>query len=126
MVTRSSHKRYSQSQLTDIFSEISGIHPSKLSYIIWNNPKDPNSLRLSISGYNLVVTKCNCVPYTFDLDPPLTNRNLLQLERYFQSMYFILRDRFVVFDQNEASMIALMGENVIAYLNNLESNFKAD
>lgn len=105
---------------------MSGIHPSKLSYVLWNNPKDPNSLRLSISGYHLVVTKCGCKYYNFDVDPPLTNRNLLQLERYFQGMYFILRDKFIVFDENEASMINLMSGNVAAYLNNLESNFRED
>lgn len=120
------HKRYTQTQLTDIFANISGIHPSKLSYLIWNNPKDPHSLRLSISGYHHVVTKCDCKPYTFDVNPPLTNKNLLQFERYFQGMYFIVRDKLVVFDEDEASMINLMGGDVRTYLNNLESNFKQD
>jgi len=105
---------------------MSGIHPSKLAYAIWNNPKDPHSLRLSVSGYHHVVTYCGCKSYNFEVDPPLTNRNLLQLERYFQGMYFILRDKFVVFDESEASMINLMGGNVAAYLSNLESNFRQD
>lgn len=125
-MTKSSHKRFSQTQLTDIFADMSGVHPSKLSYIIWNNPKDPNSLRLSVSGYHHVVTKCGCKTYDFEVDPPLTNRNLLQLERYFQGMYFIIRDKLIVFDEYEASMINLMGGNVSAYLNNLEANFRAD
>jgi hypothetical protein len=35
-------------------------------------------------------------------------------------MYFILPEKFVVFDEQDASMINLMDGNLVAYLNNLE------
>ena len=122
MATVSSLKRYTQTQLTAIFAELLKQHSSKISYQIWNNPKDPNSLRLSTLGFKFITNDLKFQAYKFDLNPPLTNRNLLQLERYFQGMYFILRDKFFVFDEAEASMINLMSGNLVAYLNNLESN----
>jgi hypothetical protein len=88
--------------------------------MIWNNPKDPNSLRLSLSGFKFVTSDLNIKSYKFDISPPLTNRNVLQLDRYFGGMYFILPEKFVVFDEQDASMINLMDGNLVAYLNNLE------
>jgi hypothetical protein len=120
VATGSSLKRYTQSQLTDIFAEMVGKYPSQLSYVIWNNPKDPNSLRLSLSGFKFVTGDLNVKAYKFDISPPLTNRNVLQLDRYFGGMYFILPEKFVVFDEQDASMINLMDGNLVAYLNNLE------
>lgn len=125
MATVSSLKRYTQPQLNNLFAELSQQHPSKIHYI-WNNPKDSFSLRLSIAGFNFITQKLNFKSYRFDLDPPLTNRNLLQLERYFPGMYFIIRDTFIVFDEAEASMINLMNGNLVAYLNNLEINNTVD
>ena len=125
-MTKSTHKRYTQPQLTEIFASQSNHHPKLLQYTIWNNPKKNDSLRLSVSGYSYVVKELGYVSYRFELDPPLTNKNLLQLERFFPSMYFILQDKFFVFDQEEASMINLMDSNIVAYLNNLEAAFKSD
>ena len=99
-----------------------GKHPSQLSYVIWNNPKDPYSLRLSILGYRFITNDLNIKSYKFDVSPPLTNRNVLQLDRYFNGMYFILAEKLIVFDEQEASMINLMDGNLVAYLNNLEKN----
>jgi hypothetical protein len=126
VATKSSHKKYTQLQLTEIFASQSNHHPNRLQYIIWNNPKKNDSLRLSMSGYSYVIKDLGYVSYRFELDPPLTNKNLLQLERFFPSMYFILQDKFFVFDQEEASMINLIDGNIVAYLNNLESTFKPD
>ena len=126
MVIVSSPKRYTQPQLTNIFAELVKTHPSKLSYQLWNNPKDKDSLRLSITGYRFVVSELKLTQYKFEVDPPLTNKNLLQLERYFPGMYFILSDKFIVFDEAEASMIHLMDGNLVAYLNNLETNSSVD
>jgi hypothetical protein len=120
VATGSSLKRYTQTQLTDIFAEMVGKRSSQLWYMIWNNPKDPNSLRLSLSGFKFVTSDLNIKSYKFDISPPLTNRNVLQLDRYFGGMYFILPEKFVVFDEQDASMINLMDGNLVAYLNNLE------
>jgi len=120
-VTVSSPKRYTQSQLTNIFAELVNSHPSKLIYQLWNNPKDNRSLRLSINGFRFVTSELKLTAYKFEVDTPLTNKNLLQLERYFQGMYFILRDKLFVFDEAEASMITLMDGDIVKYLLNLES-----
>ena len=121
MVTVSSHKRYTQSQLTNIFAELVNVHPSKLIYTVWNNPKDKHSLRLSMQGFRFVCQELKLTAYKFEVDRPFTNRNVLQLERYFQGMYFILSNCLFVFDEAEASMINLMDGDIITYLNNLES-----
>lgn len=126
MATASFPKRYTQNQLTDIFAELSGIHSSKIHYTVWNNPKNPNSLRLSISGFDFVTRKLNFSHFKFELNPPLTNKNVLQLERYFNGMYFIVSNKFVVFDEQDASMLTLMDGDLVAYLNNLENASKSD
>lgn len=120
MVIPSTLKRYSQAQLTAIFAKIVNQHPSQLSYIIWNNPKNPTSLRLSLSGYNFVVKELKINSYKFEVNPPLTNKNLLQLERYYTGMYFILANKFVVFDEQDASMLSLINGDLQTYLKNLE------
>lgn len=61
--------------------------------------------------------------YEFPLSEPLTNYNLLQLDRYFQTMYYILNNKkFFLFDESEASMLSLMGGDLKTYLDNLEIN----
>ena len=59
--------------------------------------------------------------YKFELPEPLNNKNLLQLERYFQGMYYLQKNQvIVVFDEQEASMLTLYGGDLKSYLNNLE------
>jgi len=116
-------KRFNQSQLTKIFSEMSGVHSSKLVYQIWNNPKDNNSLRLSLSGYKFLVQDLKLKSYKFEFDKPLANKHLLQLERLFQGVYYLLgAHKIVVFDEQEAAMLSLMDGDLKKYLANLENN----
>jgi len=116
-------KRFNQTQLTKIFSDMSGVHSSKLVYQIWNNPKDNNSLRLSLAGYKFLVQDLKLKSYKFEFDKPLANKHLLQLERLFQGMYYLIGShRIVVFDEQEAAMLSLMDGDLKKYLSNLESN----
>lgn len=102
---------------------MSGRHPSKLRYAIWNNPKDPNSLRLSLAGYKFLVQDLKLKSYKFEFDKPLANKHLLQLERLFQGIYYLLgAHKIVVFDEQEAAMLSLMDGNLATYLDNLEKN----
>lgn len=118
-----SGKRYTQSQLTKIFSELSGQHPGKLVYQIWNTPKDDSSLRLSLNGYKFVAHDLKLKSYKFEFERPLANKHLLQLERLFQGVYYLIgAHKIVVFDEQEASMLSLMDGNLTAYLNNLDKN----
>lgn len=102
---------------------MANIHPSKLSYAIWNNPKDPNSLRLTTQGYKFVVQDLKLKSYKFEFELPLANRHLLQLERLFQGMYYLLGvHKIVVFDEQEATMLTLMDGDLKTYLDNLDAN----
>jgi hypothetical protein len=123
VVTESTHKRYTQVQLCKIFSEQAGIiYNSELRLKIWFNPTDNFSLRLSLEGYRFVTQDLKIQPYIFKLDRPLVNKNLLQLERHFQSIYYIFKKTIVVFDEQEAVMLTLHNNDLPTYLNNLEIN----
>lgn len=126
MGIRSTHKQYTQSQLTKIFASVSQTTPQSLKYRIWFNPTDDNSLRLSLEGYRFVVQTMKYQSYEFGLDRPITNRNLLKLERYFRTMYYLLEgSKIIIFDENEASMLALQGD-IMSYLDNLELTEQID
>ena len=123
MVTGSTPKRFTQKQLTKTFAELSKRDVSKLSYGLWNNPKDPDSLRLSLPGYKFLVQDLKLKSYVFELSRILANKHLLLLERHFQGMYYLLgAHKIVVFDEQEAAMLSLMDGDLVSYLENLESN----
>jgi len=88
----------------------------------WKNPTDPNSLRLSLAGLQLVKAVLKLQSYEFELAEELTNQNLLQLERVFDSMYYLLkRQKIIVFTEESALMLTLHGNNLKGYLEALES-----
>ena len=89
----------------------------------WKNPTDPNSLRLSLAGLQLVKAVLKMQSYEFELAQELTNHNLLQLERQFKGMYYLLkREKIIVFESEEAMMLTLHGNDLVSYLNNIETN----
>jgi hypothetical protein len=125
-VIPSTLKRHNQAQLTAIFAKMADKHVSQIANYIWNNPKNPDSLRLSLSGYNFIVQELKINSYKFEISPPLTNKNLLQLERYYSGMYFILANKFVVFDEQDASMLNLINGDLQSHLRNLEQAHNTD
>lgn len=125
MATKSTPKPYTQPQLTKIFAATANVPTvdlSTLRYRLWFNPVEQNSLRLSLEGYRFVVQNLKLQTYEFELEKPLTNKNLLQLERYFQSIYYIVKKKIIVFDDKEAVMLTLHANDLPAYLDNLETN----
>lgn len=118
-------KRYTQRQLTKIFVEQAGIptgNTSDMQKRWWTNPTNPNSLRLSLAGLQFVKANLKIESYQFALDAELTNHNLLQLERLFKGMYYLLkRQKIIVFEEEEALMLTLHGNDLKSYLDNLES-----
>lgn len=130
MVTRSTRKRWTQTQLTKMFIHSAGMgvgQTSELRYQIWMNPTSDDSLRLSVSGFKFVNQTLNLRCYTFEIDPPLTNKQLLQLERYFQGMYFLLNGKkLVLYDESEAASLVLYENDVTRYLQTLEESFTDD
>jgi hypothetical protein len=121
----SQNKQYTQRQLTKIFVDQAGIpigQTTDMQLRWWKNPTDPNSLRLSLQGLQLVKAVLKLQSYDFELAEELTNHNLLQLERVFNSMYYLLkRQKIIVFNEESALMLTLHGNNLKSYLDNLES-----
>ena len=74
-------------------------------------------------GYKFLLEKVKIAGYDYKLSSPLSSKNLLQLERYFQGPYFLLQNKkIIVFDELEASMLSLMDGDLRSYLENLEIN----
>ena len=123
--TKSSHKRYTQRQLTKIFVEQAGFpigQTTDLQLRLWRNPTDDASLRLSLQGLQFVKAVLKLQSYEFALPTELTNHHLLQLERQFKGMYYLLkRQKIIVFEEEEAMMLTLHGNDLASYLDNLET-----
>jgi hypothetical protein len=124
-VTKFSPKRYTQRQLTKIFCDQGSIaigHTTEMQRRWWKNPTDTDSLRLSLAGLQFVKAVLKIQSYEFALPEELTNHNLLQLERQFKGMYYLLkRQKIIVFEEEEAMMLTLHGNDLKSYLENLES-----
>ena len=122
-MTTSSPKRYSQRQLTKIFCIQAGIPEGQT--VVWQlrwwaNPTNPNSLRLNLAGLQFVKTTLKLVGYEFVLNDDLTNLHILQLERVFRGMYYLLhRHKIIVFDDEEAVMLSLHANDLAGYLSHL-------
>ena len=124
-MTKSSPKSYTQRQLTKIFVEQAGLPigtTTDMQKRWWKNPTDANSLRLSLAGLQFVKSNLKLQSYDFELPEELTNSQLLQLERQFKSMYYLLkRQKIIVFEESEAMMLTLHSGNLKAYLDSIES-----
>ena len=118
-------KRYTQRQLTKIFCEQGDIPIGKVTEMQlrwWKNPTDDNSLRLSLAGLQMVKAVLKLTSYDFALTEELNNQQLLQLERQFKGMYYLLkREKIIVFEEEEAMMLTLHGNNLKSYLYSIES-----
>lgn len=125
-MTKSSPKRYTQRQLTEVFLTSSNIPVQQLSTWqrrIWFNPVDNESLRLNLIGYQFLMDNVKLKGYEYTLKSPLSSKNLIQLERYFQGPYYLFQNKkIIVFDETEASMLSLMDGDLRSYLDNLEIN----
>ena len=122
-MTKSTPKRYTQSQLTKVFAEQSKRAVSDLKFV-WHNFTDNDSLRLSMTGYQFLIKDLKLKTYMFELDRPLTNRNLLQLERHFPGPYYYWSrtNKFIVLDETDAVWLELQAGDLSTYLQNLETN----
>ena len=125
-VTKSTHKRYTQRQLTKIFCQQADIPVAKVTEMQlrwWKNPTDDTSLRLSLAGLQFVKAVLTLTSYDFALAEELSNNHLLKLERQFKGMYYLLkREKIIVFEEEEALMLTLHGNDLVSYLDNIESN----
>ncbi len=125
--TASTPKNHDQAQLTKKYLELAG-SATDLTYqdfrkTLWWNFTDNNSLRLTSYGYRFLSEILKVKHYSFTLKNRLANKNLIQLERYFPGVYFLYRNEIIiVFDESDASMLALLDGDLKTYLENLEVN----
>ena len=123
--TKSSPKRYTQRQLTKIFVEQADIpvgQTTDMQRHWWKNPTDDFSLRLSLAGLQFVKSVLKLQSYDFALPAELNNQQLLKLERQFNSMYYLLkRQKIIVFEEDHALMLTLHSNDLVSYLDNIES-----
>jgi hypothetical protein len=77
-----------------------------------------------MTGFQFALKELKLHAYTFELEKPLTNKNLLQLERFFPGPYYYWSrtSKFIVFDQEDAVWLELQGSDLSSYLDNLESS----
>ncbi len=124
-MSKSSPKRYGQRQLTRIFIQQANIpvgETTDYQKVWWVNPTDDQSLRLTLQGLQFIKAQIKLQSYEFTLTEELSNHNLLQLERLFKGMYYLMkRKKLIVFEEEEALMLTLHGSNLKAYLDTLES-----
>lgn len=85
----------------------------------WHNPLNPNSLRLTVGAWTILKT-CNQIPFwKFDLPIHVLPKSYLQLEKYFNSPYYIPNAKtLIVFDERDSIMLALHGSDLQQYLDN--------
>lgn len=124
-MSKSTPKRYTQRQLTKIFCQQADIPLGQVTdyqRLWWMNPTDDSSLRLTLQGLQFVKSQLHLQSYDFYLPDELSNHNLLQLERLFKGMYYLLkRQKIIVFEEQEALMLTLHSGNLKAYLDSIES-----
>lgn len=97
-------------------------HRSDMQKLWWQNPTNNDSLRLSLAGLQFIKANLKMQSYEFALSEELTNHNLLQLERLFQGPYYLLkRQKIIVFEEQEAMMLTLHGNNLKNYLDSLDA-----
>ena len=87
----STPRKYTQNQLTKLFFDL-GLSKEynirELKAKIWENPQNPNSLRLTTTGW-MLANQIDMKNYRFEIESMLTPKRLLQLERVLAGPYFI-------------------------------------
>jgi hypothetical protein len=96
---------------------------SDLRVVIFHNPVNRTSMRLTKKGYNLLKIHLCCTDFVIDISSAIMPRDLLLLERRMLYPYFIqnLR-RLIVFDESTACMLYLHHGNLQKYLDDLNTH----
>lgn len=86
----------------------------------WHNPLNPDSLRLTRPAFVMLSKNKDIKSWQFKLSTPLLTRAFIQLEKHFTSPYFIQNNTTIwVFSEQDSIMLALHGNNLQQYLDNL-------
>ena len=91
-------------------------------HALWVNASNPNSLRLTINGYNWAIKVCNQTAYKIVATHHITNGVLLKLEKLMTSPYYIgpNRGELYLMGEQDSIMISLHSGNLDRYLDDLE------
>jgi len=86
-------------------------------WIIWRNPSNPDSLRLTKQGYDWALRICKQTAYKFEITTTISNRALLNLERHIEAPYYIQDRKHISFlSERDALMMELHAHNLDGYL----------
>lgn len=89
----------------------------KLAWIIWRNPTNQDSLRLTRQGYKWAIETCKQTGYKFEIESTITNGALLNLERSIEAPYFIQDRKHISFlSERDAIMMELHAHDLNGYL----------
>ena len=92
--------------------------PGEQQFVVWQNPTNPKSLRLTPLGFKLASKKVTS--YSIKLQDKIVPKHMLMMERALSTPYFIPRlTDIVVFDQTVATMSTLHAGDLDTYLSNL-------
>lgn len=105
-----------QQKITDVV-KIDTEVAYQTKYIIWFNPLNSNSLRLTKEGYQYFTNRANYKFYTHILKNMLLPVHLIQMEKYITCPYFVNSlTKVSVFDQQLSMVITLYNDDLQQYL----------
>ena len=93
--------------IVDIKTEVT----HQVKYIIWFNPLNSSSLRLSKEGYYYFANRANFVFYNHNLKNKLSPLNLVQMERHMKCPYYINNLTKVSLIEQSISMVLSLYDN---------------
>lgn len=100
--------------------EVNGVLEYKIGKnrsLIWTNNSNPNSLRLTSFGLQMVIHTCNLKMHTFKYTPLNVGNILLAMEKHFSSPYYIhTTTSYSISDDNDALMLRLCDGDLKYYL----------
>lgn len=117
-------KKYTQTELNKIFAAQSGLPLIKFKNIIWFNNSNNSSLRLTLNGFSFLTKECKLKSFCFNIEGLITNKLLLQLERYYPSFYFLMpsQGKLYTFDDEYTATLILMDGDIKTLLRNYENS----
>ncbi|CAB4133662.1 hypothetical protein UFOVP257_384 [uncultured Caudovirales phage] len=115
---------HDQEYYTRAFLRAAGIDENNFTSYIkswWWNHTNPLVLRLNKFGLQFIKGHTKIPIYHFKLSHPLSNRNLIQLNRVFTCPYYIKGlDEMMLLGEQESVMLKLHADNLQQYLDTLE------
>lgn len=102
----------------DIAQSFINPHVDQIYHLIWFNPINPNSYRLTQFAFSVLSKQYTA--YTYSFDGAISNRILLDLEKNFKFPYYIQgRKQISIFTDSDVVFIELLGGNILEYMEKL-------